>query len=118
MPEFFWSQKVSQSRPNLLCVLRQGEQELKVTGILDSGTDVTAIPVTLWPPQWPLINPHAALTGIGGHTLPKQSAAIVTIIRPEGRTASVQPYILHSPVALWERDCMGQWGLSLSTDFT
>lgn len=99
-PHVCWSQKVSQGRPNLTCVLQQGEQELKVTGILDSSADVTIIPATLWPPQWPLANPHAALTGIGRHTMPKQSAAVITIIGPESRASSVRLYVSHSPITL------------------
>lgn len=117
-PTIFWSQKVSLHRPSFTCVLRYSNQDFQVSGILDSSADIAVIPKAIWPEHWPLVNSHSSLSGIGGRTLPKQSASLITAIGPDHRVASIRPYIVDSPIVLWGRDCLTQWGLSLTTDFS
>ncbi|NXC51400.1 POK9 protein, partial [Penelope pileata] len=43
VPHIYWAQQVTTGRPNLTCTLQTNNQKLTVTGIIDSGADVTVV---------------------------------------------------------------------------
>lgn len=116
MPEIYWTQQLTMSQPQLSCTLQAGGTRLAIRGI--SGANVTVIPASLWPDIWPPMDTHASPMGISGQTSPKQSQLLINIIGPEGRTATIRPLVLPGSVTLWGRDCLSQWGMQLSMDFS
>lgn len=103
MPEIYWTPQLTMSQPQLSCTLQTGGTRLAIRGIIDSGADVTVIPASLWPDIWPLMDAHASPSGISGQTSPIQSQLLINIIGPEGRTATIRPFVLPGPVTLWGR---------------
>ena len=89
-------------------------QKFAVSGIMDTGADVTVIAQSAWPSHWPTSRLPTTLTGIRGQTLFVQS--VIQVVGREGRRACVHPYILQAPLTLWGQDCLSQWGLILGTN--
>uniref|UniRef100_A0A8B9MD46 Peptidase A2 domain-containing protein n=1 Tax=Accipiter nisus TaxID=211598 RepID=A0A8B9MD46_9AVES len=120
VPHIFWAQWVSNSRPTLSCRLewRNPRQTIELSGIIDTGADVTVILHSVWPSHWPIFKVFTAITGIGGHAIPLQSVYLVQVIGPEGKRATINPFILPTPLTLWGWDCLAQWGLSIGSNLS
>lgn len=116
-PQILWVQSISQKRPLCQCTLIHGTQQVILNGIIDTGADVTVISQAKWPPQWPLAAVPQALAGIGGVGRSHQSSELIQIKGPEGRVASVKPFVLPVPMVLWGRDVLSQWGTSIQSHF-
>lgn len=104
-------------RPTCKCTLSLRGHQVMLTGILDTGTNVTVISQAKWPPAWALTEVPQALTGIGGSSFCYQSHHLNHVMRPEGHTASIKQFVLPIPMVLWGRDLLSQWGLKIGSDF-
>lgn len=116
-PHILWVQAISQKRPICQCTLIRGSQQVVLSGIIDTGADVTVISQAKWPGRWPLVNVSQTLVGIGGNGISRQSAELIQIQNSEGQIASIKPFILPIPMVLWGRDVLSQWGTSIQTHF-
>ena len=46
-PQIFWAQTVTQGQPLVKCALTKAEESVELTGILDTGADVTVISASI-----------------------------------------------------------------------
>lgn len=80
---------------------------VQLTGLFDTGSDLTIIPPHLWNPHW---GTQASLTvwGIGGHATPTQSVEPLPIKEQADMPilGYVRPVKLASPHVLWGRDVL------------
>lgn len=119
-PLVFWSQAVSDKRPQMTCTLTMDHANpsyTKVSGLLDTGADVTIIAHRDWPPTWPLVSNTTGVVGLGGTANSFMAAKPVIVCNPEGQKATIRPYVTTAPLNLWGRDCLSQWGVRITTDF-
>lgn len=73
---------------------------------MDPEADVTVIAQSAWPSHWPTSQVHTTLTGVGGQTVPVQSAHVIQVVGPKGRRACVCPYVLQVPLTPWGRTAL------------
>ena len=104
---------VGEEKPSLACNHTHGSEHLHVEGVLDTGADVTIIPERMWLSQWELQPVAGKIQGIGGIKLAKMSKSIVQIEGPDGKIASVRPFVTDYKCPLWGRDTMSQWGMKI-----
>ena len=119
-PSVFWSQTVTDKRPQMTCSLAMDHavpSRISLSGLLDTGADVTIIAQRDWPPAWPLVSNNMGVMGLGGVAISFMAAKAVLVSNPEGQKATVRPYVTSAPLNLWGRDCLGQWGVKITTDF-
>lgn len=112
-PSVYWAEVVGEDKPIMGCNLMRGTEHLHVEGLLDTGADVTIIPERLWLSHWDLQPVAGQIQGVGGVTLAKISKSIVQIEGPDGKLASVRPFVTNYKAPLWGRDTMSQWGVKL-----
>uniref|UniRef100_A0A5F8GVR5 RNA-directed DNA polymerase n=1 Tax=Monodelphis domestica TaxID=13616 RepID=A0A5F8GVR5_MONDO len=82
----FWSQKVTQDR----MVMSLFVEDRVISGILDSGADISVISATDWPESWEVIEPHQKLIGIGTPEHILQSANTLSWSDSEGHRGILQ----------------------------
>lgn len=116
-PSVLWVQKINHQQPLLTCELSNCGVQVNITGMLDTGADVTVISHSLWPKEWRSITPTVALTGIGGATLCLQSESMINVKGPEEKKALIHPYVVQKPITVWGRDLLSQWGAKVEVDF-
>ena len=91
-------QKIAASRP-LKAFLIQGN---KMSGLLDTGADVSYIAGKHWPSSWPTHLTSAGLVGIGSVPLVAKSSQILTWSDEKGAQDTFYPYVVPSlPFSLW-----------------
>lgn len=115
----FGSQTVSEKQPQMVCTLIMNAfvpSQVKLTGLLDTGADVTTISQQDWPNSWPLVSNAVGVMGLGGVANSLMSAKLIMIANPENQRATVRPYVTSAPLNLWGRDCLRQWGVRITTD--
>ncbi|KAF4795487.1 hypothetical protein TURU_092641 [Turdus rufiventris] len=112
-PEVYWAEVVGEEKPSLACNLTHGSDHLHVERVLDTGADVTIIPERMWPSHWELQPVVGKIQGLGGVKLAKVSKSIVQIEGPDGKIASVRPFVTDCKYALWGGDTMFQWGMKI-----
>lgn len=84
--------------------------------MMDTGSDVTIIPMMHWPQTWSLMTIRSAIAGIGGEASTCQSARWCRLVdQEEGRSAEIKPYVMHTNLWILGRDVMSQWGLMLGS---
>ncbi|RMC01162.1 hypothetical protein DUI87_22253 [Hirundo rustica rustica] len=105
--------RVKEVKPQVGCELQVGDEAINITGLLDTGADVTVIPAKHWPSRWALENVAGHVQGIGGMQLAKQSKSVVQIKGPKGQLASLRPFVLDYREPLLGRDLMAQWGVTI-----
>ena len=106
----FWVQEITASRP-LKDLLIQGN---KMSGLLDSGADISCIAGKDWPSSWPTCVTSASLVGIGLMPLATKSSQILTWSYEKGAQGTFCLYVIPSlPFSLWGRDILPQMGLLL-----
>lgn len=82
--------------------------------MLDTGADVTVVPVSAWPSQWPLRQLNGSLLGIAGVASTWQSVEAIQITDQEGNVAITKPYVLNTPLWLLGRDVLSQRNVVLT----
>lgn len=112
-PTVCWTEVVGSDKPLVQCQLRQGADRFHVTGMMDTGGDVTVIPTEKWPSQWEL-QPQGIVSRIGGTQLACQSKRLVQLEGPDGRVATICPFVLDTKFTLCGRDAMSQWGTTIT----
>ncbi|KAJ7423429.1 hypothetical protein BTVI_09727 [Pitangus sulphuratus] len=120
VPQVHWTQTVKDHRSQMTCVLSMAHASpatAKVSGLLDTGADITIILLKDWPTSWALVPASHTVVGLGGTSTGCLTAKLVLITNPEGQTATLQPYVIAAPLNLWERDCLSQWGVRITTYF-
>ena len=106
----FWVQEITASRP-LKDLLIQGN---KMSGLLDTGADVSCITGKDWPLSWPTHLTSACLVGIGSVPSVAKSSQILTWSDEKGAQDTFCPYMIPSlPFSLWGRDILSQMGMLL-----
>ena len=106
----FWVQEITASRP-LKDLLIQGN---KMSGLLDTGADVSCIAGKDWPSSWPTRLTSAGLVGIGSVPSVAKSSQILTWSDEKGAQGTFCPYVIPSlPFSLWGRDILSQMGMLL-----
>lgn len=117
MPNVLWIKHVSNEWPELTCSLTHLGQTVHIAGMLDTGADITAISRASRLCSWNLVTPMSALTGIGGAILCLASEFIFTVTGPEGRTATIGPFVVQKPITVRGRDVLSQWGAKIEVGF-
>lgn len=117
-PKVFWSKVVGNDRPMFNCKLHNKNDNVSITGMIDTGADVTIVSSTDWPKLWELQTKDGLVSGVGGSVPAHRSKDITQIEGPEGQVASIQPFVIDSGFTLWGRDLMSQWGtrMEVTTD--
>ena len=119
-PQVYWVQTVSDQRPQMHGVLELSgatPKKVRLAGLLDTGADVTIISLREWPAAWPLTSNALGVAGLGGVANSYMSTNPTVIVHSEGQRATVRPHVTSTPLNLWGRDCLGQWGVRITTDF-
>ena len=106
----FWVQEITASRP-LKDLLIQGN---KMSGLLDTGADVSYIAGKDWPSSWPTCLTSAGLVGIESMPSVAKSSQILTWPDEKKAQGTFCPYVIPSlPFSLWGRDVLSQMGMLL-----
>lgn len=111
-PSAFPVIEIGKDRPSMTLVL--GGR--KVTGLLDTGADLTVVASRHWPEHWPTA-PTPDVFGVGGLVTARRSLQPVVFQTESGKTIVTQPHILDIPITLWGRDLLAQGGATLHTNF-
>ncbi|KAJ7409898.1 endogenous retrovirus group K member 9 Pol protein-like protein [Pitangus sulphuratus] len=104
VPQVHWTQTVNDHRPEMTCVLSMAHASpttVNVSGLLDTGADVTVISLKDWPTSWPMVPASQAVVGLGGTSTGCLAAKPVLITNPEDQAATIQPYVTVAPLNLW-----------------
>ncbi|KAL2311258.1 hypothetical protein Nmel_002956 [Mimus melanotis] len=91
--------------------------QIKVSGMIHTGAEVTIISASTWSSSWPTKPAGSAVADLGGTTQICLSRNSVLVKNPERQTATIRPYITAAPLNLWERDILSAWGVHVGTDF-
>ena len=106
----FWVQEITAPRP-LKDLLIQGN---KMSGLLDTGTDVSCIARKDWPSSWMTCLTSAGLVRILSMPSVAKSSQILTWSDEKGAQATICPYVIPSlPFFFLGRDILSQMGMLL-----
>ncbi|XP_037982578.1 endogenous retrovirus group K member 19 Pro protein-like [Motacilla alba alba] len=89
-----WAQVVGPSKPTIECGLTCRGEKFHLPGMLDTGADVTIIARSEWPAHWDLQPVPGMISGIGGATVSMRSKNNVLVKGPEGKLATIRPFVL------------------------
>lgn len=112
-PIAMWAQVLGPNRPTIECGLSCKGEKIHRLGLLDSGADVSLLARSEWPANWELERVPGMISGIGGATVSMRSKHNVLVKGPEGKLATIRPFVVRAPITLWGRDVLSQWGASL-----
>lgn len=110
LPVVFWTEEIGKNRPILSCRLVSKGSDISLTGMLDTGADVTVVSSSNWPSSWEKQSVAGTIRGVGGYIPAERSKNVIQIEGPDGQIASVRPFVINSGFSLWGRDVMSQWG--------
>jgi hypothetical protein len=89
-PQIYWTQPILDQR-SLATVYIRG---IAFLGLLDTGTDQSVIPQSLWPKHWGT-KKGTTVQGVGGPQLAKVSAEALQWEDEEGNSGTFQPFIIN-----------------------
>jgi len=84
--QIFLGQQINHSRPTLTCTLlfaKGHPPAVVITGMIDTGADVTIISTRSWPKKWLTISTTSNLSAIGGFTQGLQIRFMIQVQSPE-----------------------------------
>ena len=85
-----------------------------MSGLLDTGADVSYIAGKDWPSSWPTCLTSAGLVGIESMPSVAKSSQILTWPDEKKAQGTFCPYVIPSlPFSLWGRDVLSQMGMLL-----
>jgi len=105
-------------RPTMRVVMSQKNESVQIYAMLDTGADVTIVGMIVWPEEWPVSAPAAAIAGVGGHSTTMMSKHPVRMTFPEGQEVNLRVYVMQLPgtlTALIGREVLSQIGAVLTT---
>lgn len=108
-PQVLWAEVLGSNRPTMNCELSQGDQPVFMSGMVDTGADITVISRRERPQTRKLESAARNIAGVGGNITLK-SAQNITIKGSDGQLASVRPLVIDAGFTLWGRDTLSQWG--------
>lgn len=85
--------------------------------MMDTGADVTLIAKSEWLPDWEFEPVVGCISGIGGVATSWRSKTNVVVGVPEGKMATVTPFVVRAPITLWHHDVLSQWAAMLQISF-
>lgn len=113
-PEVLWVQIMGCRKLITKCTLFSKGEKIKRRGMMDTGADVTLIARSKWPSDWEVEPISGFISGIGGLATSWRAKRNVVIAGPEGKIATVRPFVVRASIMLWGRDVLSQWGAVLS----
>lgn len=113
-PTVLWVQIMGARKPITKCSLFCKGEKINRKGMMDTGADVTLIAKSEWPLDWELEPISGFISGIGGVATSWRAKRNAVISGPEGKVATVRPFVVRAPITLWGRDVLSQWGATLS----
>ncbi|RMC11183.1 hypothetical protein DUI87_12096 [Hirundo rustica rustica] len=106
-------QAITEERPQVACEFTVGGETLNITGLLDTGANVTIVPAKDWLSHWALQDMAGHVQGVGGLQLARHSRSVVQIKGPKGQLANIRPFVFNYKEPLLGRDLMAQWGVKI-----
>lgn len=88
---------------------------ITLTMLIDTGADVTIVPISSWPSAWPLAPAATSVVGVGGPQRTMISQTLVSFTFMDGTVVSVKTYVMQLPVTSIGRDVLSQLGARLVT---
>nr|XP_012422423.1 PREDICTED: endogenous retrovirus group K member 19 Pro protein-like [Odobenus rosmarus divergens] len=87
------------------------------SGLVDSGANTSVIASQPWPNTWPTQATSSSVEGIGFVMAEeiRQSSVPLKCEGPDELEGIIQPFILNTPINLWGRNLLQQWGAELVT---
>ena len=100
-----WISLVSQyARPHINVKINGS----RLSGLLDTGSDITIISKHSWPKSWPVQKISCLTAGISQINLSEYSN-LLKCEGPESQPATLSPYVIDAPLNLIGRDLLMQW---------
>lgn len=116
VPNVLLAIDIAKGKPEERVTLRHPNgQSLVLSMLIDTGADVTIVPITKWPRNWPLVPAATSVVGVGGAQCTMISKLLIAFNFEDGTTVTTRPYVMHLPVALIGRDILSQMGAKLVT---
>ncbi|ERE69715.1 sorting nexin-6-like protein [Cricetulus griseus] len=106
----FWQASINDKRLQLKVKINNKV----ISGLVDTGADVTIITQKSWPQKWPLREANVQFLGIGTLSRVGQSVNSVVCIGPEGQKGILKPYVADIAINLWGRDLLQQWNTQIN----
>ncbi|ERE67690.1 protease-like protein [Cricetulus griseus] len=106
----FWQASINDKRPQLKVKINNEV----ISGLVDTGADVTIITQKSWPQKWPLREANVQFLGIGTLSRVRQSVNSVVYIGPEGQKGILKPYVADIAINLWGHDLLQQWNTQIN----
>lgn len=64
--DIYLSHVLGREKPKVCIAMSYKEKTLSITGMADTGADITLIPQSKWPDNWKLVSPSGTISGIRG----------------------------------------------------
>ncbi|XP_074065767.1 endogenous retrovirus group K member 25 Pro protein-like [Macrotis lagotis] len=111
VPQVNWCTEVQSQRP----IIQINIEGKLVSGMIDTGADVSVIDSAQWDPSWPLMSSTTPILGVGGHQGARKAERHLRWSY-EGQSGFIRPLkITGLGSALWGRDLLHQLQLYLTT---
>lgn len=106
---------ITENRPNLTLCLN----EQPITGLLDTGADVTVLPISVWACAWRLQR-VTLVQGIGGNNKQVSKSSLwlrCSALSNEQVITHIQPYVMAIYFPIWGRDILHKLHVSVELSF-
>ena len=104
----FWTSLVPEFAQPTINIKTKGK---RLSGLLDTGSDITIISRHLWPQTWPIQKISCQIAGISQTKVQEiyQNIQIYPYEGPKGQPATLRPYVIDVPLNLIGRNLLMQW---------